>query len=61
MSRTAGKLPPGFKKQVFGATLAVFGIIDTVMNLVAGISTDYFFMALIGLGAALFLVGVRQK
>lgn len=61
MSRTASKLPPGFKKQAFGAVLAVFGIIDTVMNLITGIALDGFFLFLIGVGVALFIIGARQK
>ncbi len=61
MSRTASKLPPGFKKQVFGAILAVLGIVDTVMNLITGIALDGFFLFLIGAGIALFVVGAKQK
>ncbi len=61
MSRTARKLPSGFKKQVFGAILAVHGIIDTVMNLITGITLDGFFLLLIGAGIALFVVGTKQK
>ncbi len=61
MSRTASKLPPGFKKQAFGAILAVLGIVDTVMNLITGIALDGFFLFLIGAGIALFVVGAKQK
>ena len=61
MSRTFSKLPPGFKKQAFGAVLAVLGIVDTVMNLITGISVDGFFLFLIGAGIALFVVGAIQK
>jgi len=61
MSESTNRLPPGFKKQAFGATLAVFGIVDTVMNLITGIALDGFFLFLIGAGAALFIIGARQK
>ena len=60
MSRTASKLPPGFKKQVLGAVLAVLGTVDTVMNLITGIAVDGFFIFLIGAGIALFVAGARQ-
>lgn len=55
------KLPPGFRKQVFGAILAVFGIVDTVMNLITGIALDGFFLFLIGAGFVLLTVGTRQN
>ncbi len=61
MSRTINKLPLGFKKQAFGAVLAGLGILDTVMNLITGISVDGFFLFLIGAGSALFVVGALQK
>ncbi len=61
MSRIANKLPPGFKKQAFGATLAMFGTIDTVMNLITGIALDGFFLFLIVAGIALFIVGTLQR
>ena len=61
MSGPSNKLPPGFKKQSFGATLAVFGIVDTVMNLFTGIEIDGFFLFLIVAGAALFVTGTVQK
>ncbi len=61
MSKTASKLPPGFKKQAFGAVLAGFGVVDTIMNLITGIAVDGFFLLLIGAGVALFVVGAKQK
>ena len=61
MSGTTRKLPPGFKKQVFGAVLVVLGIVDTVMNPITGIAVDGFFLFLIGAGVALFVVGTRQR
>ncbi|MCP4315431.1 MAG: hypothetical protein GY789_05230 [Hyphomicrobiales bacterium] len=61
MSRRANKLPPGFKKQAFGVVLAVLGIIDTVMNLITGITLDGFFLFLIGAGIVLFVVGTIQR
>ncbi len=61
MNRTISKLPPGFKKQAFGAVLAVLGIVDTVMNLITGIAVDGFFLFLIGAGSALFVVGALQE
>jgi hypothetical protein len=61
MSGTASTLPPGFKKQVLGATLAALGCVDTVMNLITGIALDGFFIFLIGAGIALFVFGARQK
>jgi hypothetical protein len=61
MIRTASKLPPGFKKQAFGVILAVFGIVDTGMNLLTGIALDGFFLFLIVAGVAIFIVGAMQK
>ncbi len=61
MSKTESKLPPGFKKQAFGAVIAVLGILDTVMNLITGIELDGFFLFLISTGIALFVVGARQR
>ncbi len=61
MNKTASKLPPGFKKQVFGATLAVFGTVDTVMNQIVGIAPDGFFLVLIPVGILLFAIGIKQK
>ncbi len=61
MSGSLEKLPPGFRIQTFGATLAVFGIVDTVMNLITGIPLDAFFLLLIGAGGALFALGARQR
>ncbi len=61
MSRTASKVPPGFKKQAFGAVLAAFGVVDTLMNLITGIKLDGFFLFLIGAGVALFAAGAVQK
>ena len=61
MSGKLEKLPAGFKKQAFGATLAAFGIIDTVMNLLTGIALDGLFLFLIGAGSALFIAGARQR
>ncbi len=45
----------------FGGVLAVFGIVDTVMNLITGIALDGFFLLLIGAGTALFIIGTRQN
>ncbi len=61
MTTTIRKLPAGFKKQAFGAVLAVLGIVDTVMNLITGIPVDGFFLFLIGAGTTLFVVGAIQK
>ncbi len=61
MNKISGKLPSGFKKQVFGATLIVFGTVDTVMNLIVGITPDGFFLILIPIGILLFIVGIKQK
>ncbi len=55
------KLPLGFKRRVFGAVLAVFGIVDTAMNLLVGLPPDGFYIFLIAAGTALFLVGAKQK
>lgn len=61
MSESMNKLPPGFKKQAFGATLAAFGAIDTVMNLLTGIALDGFFLFLLAVGTALFILGTVQR
>ena len=61
MIRTASKSAPGFKKQAFGVVLAVFGIIDTGMNLLTGIALDGFFLLLIVAGVTLFIVGGLQN
>ncbi|MDP6689229.1 MAG: hypothetical protein QF384_07020 [Alphaproteobacteria bacterium] len=61
MKKTLEKLPPGFRLQAFGATLAGFGLIDTVMNLITGIALDGFFLVLIVAGTALFALGLRQR
>jgi len=61
MSAVEKKLPPGFKMQTFGFVLTLFGTVDTIMNLVTGITVDLFFLFLIGAGLALFAVGVAQK
>ena len=61
MSKALEKLPPGFRLQAFGATLAAFGLIDTVMNLITGIALDGFFLFLIGAGVGLFALGARQR
>ncbi len=55
------KLPSGFKRRVFGAVLAAFGIVDTVMNLIVGLPPDGFFTVLIVAGTILFLLGAKKK
>lgn len=60
MSKIADKVPSGFKMQVFGAVLAVFGSVGTVMNIFVAIPPDAFFLILIFVGTILYFIGKKS-
>ena len=51
----------GFKKQVFGCVLFVIGVINTVMDRIAGIELDLFYIFLGAVGVCLFVYGTIRK
>lgn len=49
------------KKQVFGCVLFIIGVINTVMDTIAGIDLDFFYIFLGVAGACLFLYGTMRN
>lgn len=61
MTSSVSRAPKGFKKQVFGVVLILFGAINTILNIKTNISVDAFDLLMIVLGGGLFAFGAIQK
>ena len=61
MTPDVSKAPKGFKKQVFGVVLILFGAVNTILNIKTDISVDAFDLLIIVLGGGLFVFGTVQK
>ena len=61
MTTHVSKAPKGFKKQVFGIVLVIFGAVNVLLNLKTDIEVDAFDLLMIVLGGSLFGFGFVQK
>ena len=53
--------PKGFKVQVFGVILVLFGAVNTILNIKTDIPVDVFDLFLMLAGGGLFAFGLVQK
>lgn len=61
MTSGMSKAPKGFKKQVFGVVLMLFGAVNVTFNIKTDIPVDVFDLLLIVFGGGLFVFGSVQK
>ena len=61
MSPSVSRVPKGFKKQIFGVVLILFGAVNTILNIKTDISVDAFDLFIIVLGGGLVAFGAIQK
>ena len=61
MKVDVSKPPKGFKKQVFGVVLILFGAVNAILNIKTDIPVDAFDLLLIVFGSGLFVFGFIQK
>ena len=55
------RAPKGFKIQVFGVILVLFGAVNTILNIRTDIPVDVFDLLLMLVGGGLFAFGLVQK
>lgn len=58
---SASAAQQGFKKQVFGGVIFTISVIITVMDRIAGIELDLFYIFLGAAGVCLFVYGMIRK